>query len=246
MPLVKKLEKQGNRLFKRRGEIPIIFLIVGLAVFIRFDVDKIYNYSNETYWYFCLCISLFGLLIRIVTVGYSANGTSGRNTNEGHVADELNTVGMYSLMRNPLYVGNFFMWLGLTLLIKNVWFVFIVIFLFWLYYGCIILSEEKFLIHKYGIAFTNWSAATPAIIPNFLKWKKPAMNFNFKKVLRQEKNGFAALFILFGLFYEIHCCIINKKFVLEISFWSVAAAISGLLYLFLRFLKYRTRLLQNH
>jgi protein-S-isoprenylcysteine O-methyltransferase Ste14 len=240
------MEKLGNWFFKRRGEIPVLFLIAGLVVFIWFDVHGGYKYSNESYWYICLCISLFGLLIRIFTIGYTHNGTSGRNTNEGHVADELNRAGMYSLMRHPLYVGNFFMWLGLILLIKNVWFVFTIIFLFWIYYGCIILSEEKFLIHKYGIAFTNWSAVTPAIIPNFLKWKKPAMNFNFKKVLRQEKNGFAALFILFGLFYEIHCCATSKKFILEISFWSVAAAISSLLYLLLRFLKYRTHLLQNH
>ena len=60
-----------------------------------------------------LYIGLFGVLLRLYTVDFTPNNTSGRNTSEGQIADELNTTGLYSLTRNPLYVGNFFMWMGL-------------------------------------------------------------------------------------------------------------------------------------
>ncbi|MGB8874133.1 MAG: hypothetical protein WCC75_12145, partial [Desulfobaccales bacterium] len=45
--------------------------------------------------------------------GLPPRGTSGRNT-QGQVAETLNTTGIYSLVRNPLYLGNFLIWLGLS------------------------------------------------------------------------------------------------------------------------------------
>ncbi|MEI3590430.1 MAG: hypothetical protein V8Q44_05920 [Alistipes ihumii] len=64
----------------------------------------------------CLLVSLFGLAIRIRTAGHTPDRTSGRNTAEGQVADEPNTTGIYSMMRNPLYVGDLFKWPGIALL----------------------------------------------------------------------------------------------------------------------------------
>ena len=42
--------------------------------------------------------------------------TSDRRTAEGQVPDEPNTTGIYSVMRNPLYVGDLFKWPGIALL----------------------------------------------------------------------------------------------------------------------------------
>ncbi|NLL27934.1 MAG: DUF1295 domain-containing protein [Bacteroidales bacterium] len=43
-------------------------------------------------------------------------GISGKNT-EKQIADFLNTKGMYSIVRHPLYLGDFLMWLGLFIYI---------------------------------------------------------------------------------------------------------------------------------
>ena len=48
-------------------------------------------------------------------------GTSGRNTAK-QVADTLNTTGLYSLTRNPLYLGNAVIYMAIACFLQNVWF----------------------------------------------------------------------------------------------------------------------------
>ena len=66
---------------------------------------------NEAWQMLCISVSFLGLFIRIVTVGRAPIGTSGRNTRE-QVANTLNTTGIYSLVRHPLYLGNYLVFLG--------------------------------------------------------------------------------------------------------------------------------------
>jgi protein-S-isoprenylcysteine O-methyltransferase Ste14 len=72
------------------------------------------------------------------------------------VAEVLNTTWMYSLVRNPLYLGNFIIWLGLALFINVWWCTIIVILSFILFYERIIFAEEKFLREKFGKTF-KWA-----------------------------------------------------------------------------------------
>ena len=44
---------------------------------------------------------------------------------------------------------------------------------FWLYYERIMLAEEEFLRARYGKAFDDWAARTPAFLPNFRHWVPP-------------------------------------------------------------------------
>ena len=121
MALIEELNQQGNKLFKYRSNLPVPFAVLGLAIYLYniHVMDKeIHSIAFEIG---CLTVGLLGQLIRAVTLGYAPKGTSGRNTH-GQVAEELNTKGMYSLMRNPLYLGNFFMWLAIILFIDVHWF----------------------------------------------------------------------------------------------------------------------------
>lgn len=131
MALQEEFESQGNFLFRYRGNLPLIIVFVGIFVFV---FDKLYSVDGSCVPYsvieYCsLAVSLLGLGIRIYTVGHTPANTSGRNTKQGQLADELNSSGIYSCVRHPLYLGNFFMWLGAALLIANAWFV-VVLFLF--------------------------------------------------------------------------------------------------------------------
>ena len=143
--LVQEFEKQGLALFRRRSYWPLVALALAVLIVWRRP-----NPYPDLAWP-ALVVGLLGLVIRIVTVGYTPKNTSGRNTAEGQVAESINTRGMYSLVRHPLYLGNFLMWLAPALLTGHVWFILVFILAFWLYYERIMFAEEQFLFGKFGI-----------------------------------------------------------------------------------------------
>jgi len=75
--------------------------------------------------------------------GYAPRGTSGRHTLRQE-AKRLNSSGMYSLLRHPLYLGNALMWLGISLFVHVWWVVVISMLIFWIYYERIMFAEEEF------------------------------------------------------------------------------------------------------
>jgi protein-S-isoprenylcysteine O-methyltransferase Ste14 len=246
MMLADQMEKQGHWLFKYRGVLPIILLFTGTWFYIQTELNPasfiLENTPYEIYYETgCLIIALFGLFIRAYTVGYSPDNTSGRNT-QNQVADVLNTSGIYSIVRNPLYIGNFLMWIGVALLTGNFWFVFAFILFYFMYYERIIYAEEKFLFSKFGKQYSEWAEVTPVIIPSFRNFRKPELKFNFKKVLRQEKNGLAALFFIF-CFDDIIGKIIEHSN--HYNYFLIVCCIVTLLgYCVLKYMKYNTNLLR--
>lgn len=240
MALTNEFKAQGNYLFRNRSYLPLAFVLVGLAV-------ALYGESQEPegaestlseYWEFlCLMVCWVGLIIRVKTVGHTPPNTSGRNTKEGQIAAELNTTGLYSLVRHPLYLGNFFMWLGIALLTRNFWFVVAFILLYILYYERIMYAEEVFLIDRFAGEYLTWSARTPAIVPNFKHYRKAKYPFNWKKIFRKEKNGFAAIFALIWLFDCTTDWVEHGFAYLELDGWFFAALGAGLIYVILKIVK---------
>jgi protein-S-isoprenylcysteine O-methyltransferase Ste14 len=247
MALTEQMQGQGTWLFKHRGVLPLIIFVIGAALYLKNESSPenwILKKELENYLYelACLIISFIGFFIRIYTVGFSRPHTSGRNT-EHQVADVLNTTGIYSMVRNPLYVGNFFMWLGIAMLTGNFWFIVAFILFYFLYYERIIFTEEEFLKNKFGDNYLNWVKNTPVIIPKFSSFVKTGYNFNWRKVLRQEKNGFAALMIIFCLF-DIAGELIKNQTNINQTLQGFGI-FSILIYLILKFIKYKTSLLQD-
>jgi protein-S-isoprenylcysteine O-methyltransferase Ste14 len=206
MALQEEMEFQGLWLFKYRSILPLILLGGGLFYYVWAQMHGLRPFalnspSEEWYLYACMAVSFLGLIVRIYIVGHTPVNTSGRNTSEGQVADTINQTGMYAMVRHPLYVGNFIMWLGVALLTASIWFVLLFIAVYWLYYERIMFAEEQFMRKKFGNAYTDWASKTPAFVPDLTLYKKPALPFSWKKVLKKEKNGFAAVFIVFYLFY---------------------------------------------
>jgi len=204
MALQEEFEQQGVWLFKYRGTLPVLILLIGMGIYLYAALNPalfiIQDPTIKNYFLiFCIAVSLFGQYIRAYTVGHTPKNTSGRNTGK-QVADTLNTSGIYSTVRHPLYVGNFFMWLGPALLTENIWFNVAFILFYWVYYERIMFAEEQFLRRKFGEVYTDWAEKTPAFIPSFKTFRKPNLPFSWKKVLKKEKNGFAAIFIIFCAF----------------------------------------------
>lgn len=244
--LQKELKQQGDFLFLHRGTLPLLILVTGLAVFIltRLFSEPAAFLQTTTFKLISLALALSGEGIRIFTVGYTPANTSGRNRFY-QLADEVNTTGIYSTVRHPLYLGNFIIWLGIAMLTENIWFVLIFILTYWIYYERIMYAEEMFLYNKFNESYQKWAAKTPAFIPDVSKYESPKLPFSWKKVLKKEKNGISAIFALFFIFDFTGNIIEAGRFVIELNFWFYAALATFILYLILKYLKWNTSVLDE-
>ena len=247
MALQEEFEEQGIWLFRYRGVLPIIILVVATFLFLRTELYPetfiLKNTAYEIYFeMFALLVSLFGLAIRVYTVGHTPENTSGRNVTE-QVADSLNSTGIYSTVRHPLYLGNFFMWLGPAFLTGSAWFIIAFCLFYWIYYERIMFAEEQFLRRKFGNIYTDWAKNVPAFFPSFKNFKSPSLPLSMKKVLKKEKNGLAAVFLIFSAFDIIGEVI--KKETNYNYYLIIATVLIFILYLVLKFLKRRTNLLDE-
>jgi protein-S-isoprenylcysteine O-methyltransferase Ste14 len=155
------------------------------------------DFGEETWDFFCLSVALLGLLVRVLTVGFVPRGTSGRNTTR-QKADTLNTTGMYSLVRHPLYLGNFLVFMGFVLLLKSGLFTLLAAVIYVVYYERIILAEEEFIAERHGEEFRAWTNVTPVIAPTFRNWVPPALPFSWRSALVRE---FHTLFLISVVFF---------------------------------------------
>lgn len=143
----------------------------------------------------CFGVSGIGLVIRALTVGQAPRGASGRNTREQE-ASSLTTTGLYSVVRHPLYLGNFLMGLGVSAYPRLWWLSLIFTLAFWLYYERIMFAEEAFLRSKFGDDYLEWAGRTPAFVPALGLYRPAELSFSLKTVLRREYNGFFAVVVL--------------------------------------------------
>ncbi len=246
MALINSLESRGNLLFRYRGQIPVILFVLAVPFVYWANNEKIEN--DECLKYGLLIggavISLIGQIIRSIAIGTSNKFTSGRNTKEGQVAEALNTRGIYSTVRHPLYLGNYLMWIGIVVFTGNIYYVIIVSLLFWLYYERIMFAEERFLERKFGDQYMDWANKTPAFIPSFKNYNAADISFSLKTSLRREYSGVTATIIGFVFVEFLRLSFVNGAVTWNCSLTTgliVALAIS----LILRSLKHYTNVLNE-
>ncbi|MCD4650512.1 MAG: isoprenylcysteine carboxylmethyltransferase family protein, partial [Candidatus Cloacimonetes bacterium] len=155
---------QGNWLFRNRSYLPLLLVFLVVVALYPEEPLKPYTIIKLCFNAFAIAIGVLGLVVRIATVGFVPARTSGRNTMR-QVADELNTTGIYSIVRHPLYIGNYLMWLGIILYTQSWWLTLTFTVLYMLYYERIMIAEESYLIEKFGQAYPDWAAVTPAFLP---------------------------------------------------------------------------------
>ncbi|MCU0236560.1 MAG: isoprenylcysteine carboxylmethyltransferase family protein [Acidobacteria bacterium] len=131
-------------------------------------------------------IALAGAATRFVAVGFAKPFTSGR---ENFLkAENLNTSGLYAIVRNPLYVGNFLVYNGVliayaspaALALFNAFFI--------VNYYFIILSEENYLEKQFGELYNEYRRAVPKVIPRPRLYRKYDRPFSWTRAIFKEKN----------------------------------------------------------
>jgi protein-S-isoprenylcysteine O-methyltransferase Ste14 len=237
MALVHEFENSGNWLFKRRSWLPV-FIIAGgiLMMYLGNRQAILFDMRDELIF---LGVSVFGQLIRILTVGFTPKNTSGRNTINGQVADELNVTGIYSFLRHPLYLGNFFMWLGPVLFLRSIEAVIVFILLYWLYYERIMFAEEQYLRRKFGDVYDKWSESVRSIIPYSFKYIPSKLPFSVKNVLKREYNSFVNIFVIFTLLDLFRNYFLSERIYLN-RMWIYMFVTAGIIWLAVRTIEKRT------
>lgn len=232
MSLINEFEKSGNFLFRHRSYIPLLLYVIMIPA-LFFDGNDFFCFDNLWWAMACFLVSFSGQVVRALTIGFTPQNTSGRNTSAGQVAEQLNTKGMYSIVRHPLYLGNFLMWLGLILYVGSLEFLIFAVFFFWLYYERIMFAEEQFISKKFGEQFANWSALTPSFFPKFNGYVKAHVPFSMRNVLKREYHGLYAIIISFTILQVLKQLFITKQIVSSLP-WLVFFIAGTVFYLIIR------------
>ncbi len=241
MSLNKSIEHIGNQLFKYRGFLPVIFAIGAFCIQF-FDATERLSYGLVEEIAFFLVV--LGHLIRALTVGHRSMHTSGRNRSH-QVAEVLNTKGMYSIVRHPLYLANILIWTGWTTLLCIPWLILVATFVFVVYYLFIMYAEEQFLLGKFGQEYERWHRRTPRLIPNPFLYASSSNDFSWRIVFKNEYPGWTASMTIALC---IQTLLVNKIYPISqyyqsyLEAWLVLGGGIALFGLTFRYLKHRTKL----
>lgn len=237
------IARQGNWFFRWRS---YVLLALAPIAFVTLSQDEpIEMYFGETadflYEGACVALAFLGLGIRAFTVGFVPEGTSGRNTRK-QLASTLNVTGMYSVTRNPLYLGNAVIYMSIALFTQGVYFTIVMALFLIIYLERIIAAEERFLSERFGEAYSTWAARVPAFFPKMSGWEAPELWFSVKNALRREYSGFFAIIAGF-VAIEASGDLLTRGHLLFDEAWITAFIGAAIVYLTLRFLKRRTTVL---
>lgn len=243
MSLKSELEAQGRWLFRWRSVVPLAFLPAVAVVLANMTWPFGSLVFREVWEFICLAVSFAGLAVRVVAIGFVPANTSGRNT-QFQLADSLNTAGLYSIVRHPLYLGNFLIALGAVMVPFVWWLVALYALGFWLYYERIMIAEEEFLYSKFGHEFDQWACATPAFLQRLSRWRPAERASCWRTVLKREYTGLLVVIALHAGIEVVEHWHIDHRIQLEL-FWELLLSGGVLTYFVLRTLKRHTFLLNE-
>src|SRR3954470_8313310 len=143
------MERLGRLLFRYRSFTPVPLLALAALL-----VWRSRGPASPLWLAAGLVLCLAGQALRAWVLGLVQDGTSGQN--EKLIAVALNTEGPYALTRNPLYLGNLGITLGLCVVAHDPWLILLVSALFALQYQFIIAAEEEFLRGRFGAAYDDY------------------------------------------------------------------------------------------
>ena len=182
------LARSGEALFKVRGKFLGNMIVVGAVVAFFHGSPGPFSgpIANQAWFWASFGIASAGALVRIVTSGYAALGTSGV-TKDAPVAAELNTTGPYSLVRNPLYLGRILNFSGIAMLSGSWVYGALILLVSILVYERISLYEEGFLRTEFGDERVDaWAMDVPFLWPRFHGWLKPKYPFWVRRCIKRE------------------------------------------------------------
>jgi protein-S-isoprenylcysteine O-methyltransferase Ste14 len=184
----------GAFLFRYRGFLPVPFLAVPLLA---------PGQQTTRGWLVAALFIAGGEAIRLAGVAAAGTVTRRRSRN----VQRLVTYGVFSFMRNPLYVGNLLIWVGFVIGSGVLWFLPIAILLFAIEYTFIVRYEEGVLESIFGPPYLEYKVTTPRWFP-----RPPRVHadgpHDWAEALRSEVSTFAQYAAL-GVAFWIKARLVN-------------------------------------
>ena len=181
-----RLISLGKWLFSQRSWTPIPFML--LLALLSFHESR-----DSVSWIPGLACLLLGEALRLW--GVAVVGKESRTRGSG--VARLVTSSPYAYVRNPLYLGNFFITLGATFISELLWLIPVVVGLFAAQYVPIVLWEERVLAERFGAQYAGYCRQVPRWIPRWRRQKSDAApSHQWRAAFRSERSTFATLVAL--------------------------------------------------
>ena len=175
----------GNFFFKYRDYLfPIIFIVLAALV-------TPFQSANGPRYDLALDVIGIGLAVlgqglRATVIGFAYIKRGGKNKKV--YADDLVIEGFFAHCRNPLYVGNLLVLIGLIVVHGGPIFVVVGSAFYLFAYRCIVAAEENFLHGKFGAQYEDYCKRVNRFLPSFggLSKTLEGMEYDWKRVVRKE------------------------------------------------------------
>lgn len=175
----------GNFFFRYRNALfPLVIVVASLTlrpevILQSWIVDRVLGLAG-------IVIALTGQAVRLITIGFDYIHRGGK---DGKVyAGRLVRGGIYGLTRNPMYLGNSLIAIGVTMLMGSPLGYLIVIPFFLFVYQAIIAAEEAYLRDKFGAEYEDYEANVNRIVPSMSRIKESfaGMRFDWRRSIKKD------------------------------------------------------------
>lgn len=190
--------RAGKVLFKWRSYTPVPLVLIALLGS---------NPALSRVIIGSLIVSI-GEILRIWSGGYL--GGSLRTRKIG--GEVLVKSGPYSYTRNPLYLGNLLLSVGMAICFWALmpYLMVILLLFFFFQYHSIIKAEEEYLATKFGEDYVLYRDSVPAFFPRLRRKERNNGDFSFSRALRTERATFQNIGALY-LLLAVRCFFLDSK-----------------------------------
>jgi protein-S-isoprenylcysteine O-methyltransferase Ste14 len=178
----------GAVLFRHRGWLPLLFLGIPLVM---------PGSTSPFRWEVGLALIVIGEAIRLAGVAAAGTVTRRRSRN----VQRLVTYGIFAWARNPLYIGNFLIWIGFVTISGVLWFLPIAVLLFAVEYELIVRYEEGVLESIFGREYLDYKNETPRWIARPPKGQQAVGEYHWGEAFKSEISTFLQYAVLILAFW---------------------------------------------
>ena len=191
-----RLAREGKFLFRWRSYVPLLLLPLFIAALPEEEriSQAVGPTAEHVVFYFSVLVSFIGLAIRMGDGRLRARRHVGTQHASASARSGSNTSGMYAIVRNPLYLGNFVAIVGVLICVKVWWLV-------------AIFALRLLALHRAGdrgrgsvpggqvrrrLSRLGWPRRRPSSRSSPTGWQ-PIESFSLPFLLRREYNGLLAV-----------------------------------------------------
>ncbi len=179
------LVRFGNFLFSGRNLVfPLAFLAIAAVSFPRAPFGS--ERADLILDLIGLGVAVAGQTLRAVVIGLAYIRRGGKEK-KIH-ADTLVQNGLFAHSRNPLYLGNMMVFLGLFIVLNSTWGYLIGVPFFYIAYLSITLAEEDFLRREFGEEYIAYCHRVNRFLPSLkgIGATMRSMSFDWGRLIRKE------------------------------------------------------------